>query len=70
MSSSFSSTGDNNQVLCNACGSDLPGQHCTSQDLYAGYRGAFNCLLDKGQIAFVKHTTVRKALEGKGVAYT
>ncbi|XP_071513824.1 transferrin 2 isoform X2 [Panulirus ornatus] len=70
LSDKYNPLGDNNQILCSACGSDLPGQHCTSQDLYAGHRGAFSCLLDKGQIAFVKHTTVRKALEEKNVAYT
>lgn len=58
-------TGDNSQVLCSACGSELPGQHCTSQDIYAGHLGAFNCLLDKGNVAFVKHTTVRQALQTK-----
>lgn len=50
--------GDNTQKLCSACGSDLPGQHCTSQDRYAGYQGAVHCLMDKGDVAFVKHNTV------------
>ena len=55
-------SGDNNQKLCNACGSDLPGQHCTSQDQYSGYRGALHCLLDKGDVAFIKHNTIQHAI--------
>ncbi|XP_076068104.1 transferrin 2 isoform X2 [Oratosquilla oratoria] len=58
----YNPLGDNNQILCSACGSELPGQHCNSQDLYAGYQGAFLCLLDKGDVAFTKHSTVTKAL--------
>lgn len=69
LSDKYNPLGDNNQVLCSACGSDLPGQHCTSQDVYAGYRGAFNCLLDKGQIAFMKHSTVQKALNSSNADY-
>ncbi|KAK7015526.1 Ferric iron binding [Halocaridina rubra] len=62
LSDKYNPLGDNNQVLCSACGSDLPGQHCTSQDIYAGYQGALKCLLDKGDIAFVKHSTLDRAV--------
>lgn len=62
LSDKYNPLGDNSQELCSACGSDLPGQHCTSQDIYAGYEGAFKCLLDKGQIAFMKHSTITLAL--------
>ncbi|KAK3866185.1 hypothetical protein Pcinc_028259 [Petrolisthes cinctipes] len=65
LSDKYNPLGDNSQVLCSACGSELPGQHCTSQDIYAGHLGAFNCLLDKGDVAFVKHTTVHQALQNK-----
>uniref|UniRef100_A0A2P2I4V7 Melanotransferrin-like n=1 Tax=Hirondellea gigas TaxID=1518452 RepID=A0A2P2I4V7_9CRUS len=54
--------GDNTQKLCSACGSELPGQHCTSQDLFAGYRGALHCLMEKGDVAFLKHNTVIQAI--------
>ncbi|XP_069187443.1 transferrin 2 isoform X2 [Procambarus clarkii] len=66
----YNPLGDNNQILCSACGSDLPGQHCTSRDIYSGYQGAFNCLLDRGDIAFVKHTTIRRALAARGITKT
>ncbi|CAL4059894.1 unnamed protein product, partial [Meganyctiphanes norvegica] len=59
--------GDNSQVLCNACGSELPGIHCTSRDKYAGYEGSFNCLLDKGEIAFLKHNTVAYAVNSTSI---
>ena len=40
----------------------MPGVHCTSQDDYAGYLGALKCLINKGDIAFVKHDTIKTAL--------
>ncbi|KAL6953408.1 ABC transporter, phosphonate, periplasmic substrate-binding protein [Sarracenia purpurea var. burkii] len=33
-------------------------RRCTPADPYAGYEGAFRCLLEAGEIAFLKHTTV------------
>ncbi|KAF2363139.1 Transferrin-like domain [Trinorchestia longiramus] len=54
--------GDNTQTMCSACGSPQPGQHCTSQDRYAGYHGALLCLLDQGDVAFLKHTSVSHAI--------
>ncbi|KAG7160041.1 Transferrin-like 2 [Homarus americanus] len=70
LSDKYNPLGDNSQVLCSACGSDLPGQHCTSQDIYAGYQGAFNCLLDKGDIAFMKHSTIKRAIESTESLHT
>ncbi|KAK8379650.1 hypothetical protein O3P69_019551 [Scylla paramamosain] len=58
----YNPLGDNSQVLCSACGSELPGQHCTNQDKYAGHLGAFQCLINNGHIAFVKHATVARFL--------
>lgn len=31
---------------------------CTPADPYAGFEGAFKCLVEKGEVAFLKHTTV------------
>ncbi|XP_047480252.1 melanotransferrin-like [Penaeus chinensis] len=66
LSDKYNPLGDNNQILCSACGSDLPGRHCTSQDIYAGHQGAINCLLDKGDIAFARHTSLNTTLEEYG----
>ncbi|XP_050694554.1 melanotransferrin-like [Eriocheir sinensis] len=62
LSNKYNPLGDNSQVLCSACGSELPGQHCTNLDNYAGNQGALECLLDQGQIAFVKHATLTRFL--------
>lgn len=41
-------------ALCTGCKGD-----CTTKDQYYDYPGAFRCLMeDKGDVAFVKHTTV------------
>ncbi|KAF5843731.1 hypothetical protein DUNSADRAFT_8246 [Dunaliella salina] len=40
--------------LCKLCKTD-----CTSSDPYAGYEGALSCMDQEGDIAFVKHSTVR-----------
>lgn len=54
--------GDNSDKLCQLCASKVPGQRCTSADPYAGYEGAFRCLVEAGDIAFLKHTTVASVL--------
>ena len=55
----YNPLGDNSNTLCEYCGSQEPGVRCTIKDPYAGFRGAMKCLQEKGDIAFVKHTTVR-----------
>lgn len=50
--------GDNSDKLCELCTGKIPGGRCTSADPYAGYQGAFRCLVEAGDVAFLKHTTV------------
>ena len=56
------SPGDNSNKLCALCGSEEPGEKCTDADPYAGMEGAFRCLLEAGDIAFVKHSTPREVM--------
>ncbi|GAB6026358.1 antigen p97 (melanoma associated) identified by monoclonal antibodies 133.2 and 96.5 [Chamberlinius hualienensis] len=51
-------TGDNPVKLCDRCGTDHDTK-CLDSDQFAGFGGAFQCLLgNRGDIAFVKHTTI------------
>jgi hypothetical protein len=50
--------GDNPHKFCELCGSDTPGIRCTNRDPYAEYSGAFMCLKEKGDIAFLNEKTV------------
>lgn len=43
----------------------MPGGKCTHRDPYAGFEGAFRCLLEAGEIAFLKHTTVTEMIQSK-----
>lgn len=56
----YNPLGDNSNSLCEYCGSGEPGVRCTIKDPYAGFRGALMCLEEKGDIAFVKHSTVEE----------
>uniref|UniRef100_A0A669PVG3 Ovotransferrin n=1 Tax=Phasianus colchicus TaxID=9054 RepID=A0A669PVG3_PHACC len=48
------------QKLCRQCKGD-PKTKCARNAPYSGYSGAFHCLKDgKGDVAFVKHTTVEE----------
>lgn len=60
LSSKYNPLGDNSDKLCAICGSNMPGVKCTSNDPYSGYQGAISCLLDQGEIAFVKHTSIQE----------
>jgi len=52
--------GDNSDKLCQLCIGEVPGGRCTSADPYAGFEGAFRCLLESGDIAFLKHSTIQE----------
>lgn len=54
--------GDNSDKLCRECIGKIPGGRCTDADPYAGYEGAFKCLLEAGDVAFLKHTTIQDLL--------
>ncbi|XP_057650836.1 melanotransferrin [Diorhabda carinulata] len=60
----FNPIGDNSDKLCQLCVGKIPGGRCTDSDPYAGYEGAFRCLLEAGEIAFLKHNTVQELLSG------
>lgn len=55
--------GNNPVTVCKNCkGSDL-SVFCTSNDPYANYDGAFNCLAQgSGDVAFIRHDTVTDML--------
>ncbi|XP_030749871.1 melanotransferrin [Sitophilus oryzae] len=65
LSDKYNPIGDNSDKLCQLCVGAIPGRWCTDADPYSGYEGAFRCLLEKGEIAFVKHTTVPELLSSK-----
>lgn len=54
----YNPIGDNSDKLCKLCIGKVPGGKCTDADPYAGFTGAFRCLLEAGEVAFLKHTTV------------
>ncbi|XP_060098672.1 ovotransferrin-like [Heteronotia binoei] len=59
--------------LCNLCvgsGTTPPVQKCAanSQELYYGYTGAFRCLVEKGDVCFVKMTTIFENTDGNNQA--
>lgn len=50
-------SGNNPVTICKNC-QGSPGEYCTSQDPFAGYVGAFDCMSSgKGDVAFVRHFT-------------
>lgn len=57
-------TGDNPQKMCALC-EGRPGERCSGNDPFAGYQGAIRCLMEKGQVAFVKHTTLGEVFQGQ-----
>ncbi|XP_032675278.1 melanotransferrin isoform X1 [Odontomachus brunneus] len=61
----YNPLGDNSDHLCKLCIGKIPGGKCTSQDPYAGYEGAFRCLVEAGEIAFLVHNTVEEMISTK-----
>jgi len=54
----YNPIGDNSDKLCDLCIGAIPGGKCTTADPYYGFEGAFRCLVDAGEVAFLRHTTV------------
>ncbi|XP_026479929.1 melanotransferrin-like [Ctenocephalides felis] len=61
----YNPIGDNSDKLCSLCTGKVAGGKCTSKDPYAGYEGAFRCLLEAGDIAFLRHDTVQQMIRSK-----
>ncbi|XP_072895105.1 serotransferrin-like [Hemitrygon akajei] len=56
--------------LCSLCiGSETSTDKCeaNTNERYLGYSGAFRCLVEKGDVAFIKHTTVSENTDGNGM---
>ncbi|UYV68316.1 MFI2 [Cordylochernes scorpioides] len=54
--------GDNPHQMCQICKGPKTNL-CSGSDPYAEYEGAFKCLLDEGEIAFLKHSTVDEMVQ-------
>jgi melanoma-associated antigen p97 len=61
----YNPIGDNSDKLCQICVGKVPGGWCTPDDPYVGFDGAFRCLIESGDIAFLLHTTVQEMLQSK-----
>lgn len=42
----------------------MPTGKCSNADPYAGYEGAFRCLVEAGDIAFLVHNVVQEMTSG------
>ncbi|EDV97400.1 melanotransferrin [Drosophila grimshawi] len=58
----YNPIGDNSDKLCGLCIGKIP-LRCSSADPYFGYDGAFRCLLEAGDVAFLRHSTVSEMLQ-------
>ncbi|NXK44296.1 TRFE protein, partial [Chauna torquata] len=58
-----------NSRLCQLCqgSGEIPPEKCvaSSHERYYGYTGAFRCLVERGDVAFVKHSIVEENTDGK-----
>jgi len=53
--------GNNPQSMCSLCSAGNPKKSkCSGSDTYANFEGAFLCLTNVGDVAFLKHTTVNQ----------
>lgn len=53
--------------MCTICASKVSGQKCTWSDPYAGDEGAFKCLIESGDIAFLRHTIVLEMVKDQSL---
>ncbi|TMW49238.1 hypothetical protein DOY81_005693 [Sarcophaga bullata] len=58
----YNPIGDNSDKLCTLCTGKIPGGRCSASDPYFGYDGAFRCLLEAGDVAFLRDSTVFEML--------
>ncbi|KFW95347.1 Ovotransferrin, partial [Phalacrocorax carbo] len=58
-----------NSRLCQLCkgSGGVPPEKCvaSSHERYYGYTGAFRCLVEQGDVAFIKHSIVKENTDGK-----
>ncbi|XP_010123233.1 PREDICTED: ovotransferrin-like [Chlamydotis macqueenii] len=58
-----------NSRLCQLCkgSGGIPPEKCVpnSHEKYYGYTGAFRCLVEQGDVAFIKHSIVKENTEGE-----
>ncbi|XP_044148203.1 melanotransferrin-like [Bufo gargarizans] len=54
-----------NASLCDLCKGNGSSVNQCGKDMYQDYNGAFRCLVDGGDVAFVKHSTVLDNSDGK-----
>ncbi|XP_067131499.1 transferrin 2 [Centruroides vittatus] len=55
----YNPTGDNPEKMCELC-EGKKSNRCSGNNKYANFEGAFNCLLNNGEVAFLKDSTVRE----------
>ncbi|XP_040284245.1 melanotransferrin-like [Bufo bufo] len=54
-----------NASLCDLCKGNVSSVNQCGKDMYQDYNEAFRCLVDEGDVAFVKHSTVLDNSDGK-----
>ncbi|ALC44346.1 Tsf2 [Drosophila busckii] len=59
----YNPIGDNSDKLCALCTGKIPVGRCSAADPYYGYDGAFRCLLEAGEVAFLRHSTVSEMIQ-------
>lgn len=50
--------------MCELCAGDK-STYCSGSDPYANFEGAFQCLINGADVAFLKHTTVEEMTESE-----